>query len=207
MLLRWLFLLLAASFGLAGCSLFDQGGHTTVEGTVVDAATRQPVGPADVRLFTRSRTGSSAALSATGDWRPTNADGTFSFSFEADNDLEYVLRASSRRGDSDYITAPTLKGGHKNKNVQVPVNAPAWVRIHLSDVPPRIDAINIYVWGFRESLTIHPPQDTVIYRIVAPSIQQVVVWQLNGSRTVAPTEHRIPYIVVGMDTARIDIRY
>ncbi|WP_149867321.1 hypothetical protein [Solirubrum puertoriconensis] len=183
-----------------------QEGQTSAEGVVVDSVTGQAVGPAQVRLYTRAKRGTSAVLTAADRWRDTDAHGRFAFSFEAKSEYEYVVRATSPRGESNYLTPPQLKGGRKNKGLRVPVDAPAWVRIHLRDEPPRTDAVNIVVGGFQQSFIIRPPKDTVIFRFVPPG-DNVVGWQLNGGRTTPAEEHRIRYTVAGMDTARVQIRY
>lgn len=200
-------LLMAAAVGCASCSLFDEGGRTTVEGQVVDSATGQAVANAQVRLFANRRSGSSASYNPVDDWRSTDNQGKFSFAFESDADNAYILRASSSRGDTEFQNAPRVTGGKKNKGLRVPVAAVAWVRMHLLDVPPRTDAVNVAVWGFQEAFTLHPPLDTVIYRMIEADPNQTVVWQLNGSRVVPATEHRIPYAVAGLDTMRVDMRY
>ncbi|WP_188557661.1 hypothetical protein [Hymenobacter glacieicola] len=200
-------LLAAAALSCASCSLFDESGKTTVAGQVVDSSTGQAVANAQVRLFANQRSSSSASYSPEGNWRSTDGQGKFSFSFDADADLSYILRASSSRGDTEFQSAPQVTGGRKNKDLRVPVEAVAWVRIHLLDVPPRTDAVNVKVSGFQGSITLHPPLDTVIYRMIKAGPNQVVVWELNGSRVVPATEHRIPYSVAGLDTMRVDIRY
>ncbi|RSK37237.1 hypothetical protein [Hymenobacter metallilatus] len=192
---------------ISGCSLFEESGQTTVEGTVIDSATGQAVGPAQVAVFASRQSSFYSNFTQVGDWRDTDGQGHFSFSFDAQSNRDYIVRASSNRGETDYVSAPKLKGGRKNKNVRVPVVAPAWVAVQLQDAPPRSDAVNIYVWGFAQTVTIRPPLDTVLYRPVPAGDLNVVVWQLNGSRTVPNTETRIPYNVAGMDTFRIAIRY
>ncbi|MDU0370140.1 hypothetical protein ACFPAF_07040 [Hymenobacter endophyticus] len=197
----------AITLACSGCSLFDEGGKTIVEGQVVDSATGQAVPNAQVRLFTNRRSGASAAYSPAGDWRSTDGQGKFSFSFEADASNAYILRASSSRGDTEFQSAPSITGGRKNKNLRVSVAAIGWVRIHLLDVPPRTDAVNVSVWGFQEAFTLHPPIDTVVYRALKAGPNQIVLWQLNGSRTEPAIEHRVSYTLAGLDTMHVDIRY
>lgn len=200
-------LLTVVTLGCSSCSLFDEGGKTTVEGQVVDSTTGQAVASAQVRLFANRRGGSAASYNPVDDWRSTDNQGKFSFSFEADANNAYILRASSSRGDTEFQSAPRVNGGKKNKDLRVPVAAVGWVSIHLLDVPPRTDAVNVAVWGFQEAFTLHPPLDTVIYRMIEADPNQTVVWQLNGSRVVPATEHWIPYAVAGLDTTRVEIRY
>ncbi|MET4105021.1 hypothetical protein [Hymenobacter sp. UYP22] len=201
--------LLGFSLLISSCSLFGTGGHTTAEGVVVDSVTGEPIGQAQVCLFSNKRSSSSSAFNKVGDCHDTDAQGKYSFSFEADEDLEYILRADSKSGYTDFVTAPKLKGGRKNKDIRVPINALAWVAVHLLDVPPRATALNVTVWGFYEPVMIRPPLDTVFYREVPVGDSNIVTWQLNGSVTVPNlnTEHRIPFTVKGLDTARIEIRY
>lgn len=193
--------------GLAGCSLFGEGGRTTAEGTVVDSNSGNPIGPAQVSLFTSKRGSASAVLTQAGNWRDTDAQGRFSFSFDADANLDYVVRATSRRGETDYLTAPRLKGGRKNKDVRVPIFSPAWVSVHLVDVPPRTDALSISVGGFPESFTISTPLDTTIVRFIEPGENLWVLWQLNGGQMSSNDERRSYFSVAGMDTARVELRY
>ena len=195
--------------GLTGCSLFDYEGQTVVEGQVVDSRTGQAVGPAQVQVMHNKRGGFSSAYSSTGEWLDTDAQGHFAFSFDADDEQNYILMARSTRGNSQYIGAPELKGGRKNKDVQVKVDSPAWLRVHLRDVPPRTDAINIGVGGFFDSVTLRPEdaQDTAFVRQVLPDFPNVVVWQLGGGRTADQSEHRISYTVAPLDTAVIEVRY
>lgn len=191
---------------VTSCSLFSEEGRTVIEGQVVDSHTEQAVGPAEVRLHASS--GSSSAYSPVDEWRATDAQGHFSFSFDADGDQRYILMASSPRGASAYATSPTIKGGRKNKGVRVPVQAPAWVRLHLRDLPPRSDAANISVGGaLDKSFTIAPPLDTVLVQLSWPYTANTIVWQLRGGRTNDNDEHRIPFTVAGMDTVTVDITY
>ncbi|MBW3128211.1 carboxypeptidase-like regulatory domain-containing protein [Hymenobacter profundi] len=199
--------LLSIGLALAGCSLFEQGGQTTVEGVVVDDVTGQPIGLADVAVLANKHSSSSSAFSQVGDWHPTDAQGRFSFAFEANGETDYVLRADAPRGSTQYLSAPKIKAGRKNKDVRVPLTSIAWMQVHLRDVPPRADALNITVGGFLTSVTIRPPLDTIFYRPVPSGSKNVVVWSLNGSPTVSNAETRIPYTVAGADTARIEIRY
>ena len=190
---------------VTSCSLFSEEGRTVIEGQVVDSHTEQAVGPAEVRLHASS--GSSSAYSPVDEWRATDAQGHFSFSFDADGDQRYILMASSPRGASAYATSPTIKGGRKNKGVRVPVQAPAWVRLHLRDLPPRSDAANVAVWGnIQPSIRIRPPLDSVFVFFTPSNSPGGIVWQLNGS-TTDNSEHRIPFTVAGMDTVTVDITY
>lgn len=198
--------LLNIGLALAGCSLFEQSGQTTVEGVVVDDVTGQPIALADVAVLANKRSSSSSAFSQVGDWHPTDAQGRFSFAFEANGDTDYVLRADAPRGSTQYLSAPKIKAGRKNKDVRVPLTSISWLQVHLRDVPPRADALNIRLWGFIDPVTILLPQDTIFYRPVSAG-NNVVVWSLNGSPTVSNAETRIPYTVAGVDTARIEIRY
>lgn len=195
--------------GLAGCSLFDYEGRTVVQGQVVDSRTGQAVGPAQVQVMQNKRGGFSSAYTAAGDWLDTDAQGRFDFTFDADDAQNYILMARSARGNSQYAGAPELKGGRKNKGVRVPVDAPAWLRVHLLDVPPHTDALAIRVGGFIGNVTLRTEdaQDTAFVRPVTPDFPNVVVWRLDGGRTADQSEHRISYTVAPLDTALIEVRY
>lgn len=195
--------------GLTGCSLFDYEGPTVVEGQVVDSRTGQAVGPAQVQLMQNKRGGFSSAYSVAGDWLDTDAQGRFDFRFDADDARNYILMARSARGNSQYIGAPELKGGRKNKDVRVRVDAPAWVRVHLLDVPPRTDALAVRVGGFIGNVTLptEVAQDTAFVRPVTPDFPNVVVWRLDGGRTADQSEHRMSYTVAPLDTFVVEVRY
>ncbi|UPL47979.1 hypothetical protein [Hymenobacter sublimis] len=198
--------LLALGLLSSSCSFFEHG-QTTLAGSVVDSVTGQGVGQAQVAVFANPRGGFYSTFTQVGNWRDTDAQGRFAFAFEAESGTDYVIRASSRRGETPYLSAPFVKAGRRNKSLRVPVLAHAWVAIHLRDEGVRSDAVNINVWGFAQSITIRPPLDTLLYWPVPAGDKNVVGWQLNGSRTVSDTQTRIPFTVAGMDTARFDIRY
>jgi len=121
---------------LAGCEK-DTSGPTRVSGQVVEANSRQAVArPPQVQVWGLTR-GSGGSYTPVGDPQPTDGQGNFSFSFPADAGRSYVLRATGGLGYyTDWGLAPALQGGQKNAGVQVPVYAPAWVRVDLVDEPP-----------------------------------------------------------------------
>ncbi|TYZ11399.1 hypothetical protein FY528_06800 [Hymenobacter lutimineralis] len=198
-------LLLAAS-----CGALTESGRTTVEGQVVAYSSGQPLkGVAKVRPYQAKATTLTTYYTAADQWHDTDANGQFSFAFEADGDYDYVLVAESQWGTTAIIEAPKLRGGRKNKQVQVSVRLPAWLKIHLVDAPPYSKNSQLLVWGMGNSdINISPvPSDTVIVKPVY-SLSGQIFWD---TLTIYHPQHNAdkfePYSVPEMDTAVVDIHY
>ena len=155
---------------LGSCA--KDSGSTLVEGQVVDSQSGQPVGNVTVQV---ERAGQGGGFTTTGPSYPTDAQGRFSFRFEAQAQPTYIVRASSPLGYfTDWIKAPELKAGRKNQNLRVPVLAPAWVRLQLVDEPPR-SRVTMVITGYSGSgETLYYPRDTVLIRPILANFKLAI---------------------------------
>jgi hypothetical protein len=140
--------------GLAGCSDSDgTTGLTQVSGRVLTYKGRQPVSGAMVEVVD-AHGGANMPIGAQ---TTADANGRFSLNFEAQKESGYPLMAYTAIGPY-------------NDNLVVPVNAPAWVRIHVVDELPRNQA-EVFMYGYGgggepggQGDRLRYPRDTVLVR-------------------------------------------
>jgi hypothetical protein len=191
---------------LAGCEK-DTSGPTRVSGQVVEANSRQAVArPPQVQVWGLTR-GSGGSYTPVGDPQPTDGQGNFSFSFPADAGRSYVLRATGGLGYyTDWGLAPTLQGGQKNAGVQVPVYAPAWVRVDLVDEPPR-SRVWIDLWGWEGgSMQLALPRDTVFVFPYFAGTNRLLMSELTNEQGVRTRVSRT-LTLAPLDTQRVRIAF
>ena len=206
----------AAALLLAGCTDREGAGPTVVNGQVVESSSRRPVPRSpQVQLWQRRQTGGSltggAAYIPIGAPQPTDAEGRFAFSFEAEATHEYVLRADDAGLGyyTDWAAAPRLAGGRGNAGVQLPVYAPCWVRIDLVDTLPR-SQVNFFFSGFGGGgSTVPYPRDTTLYfRYIAGGGQQTFIyWRITQNGPGPEVTDSRTFIQPPLDTQRIQILF
>ena len=194
--------LLLALLLLGSCA--KDSGSTLVEGQVVDSQSGQPVGDVTVQV---ERAGQGGGFTATGPSYPTDAQGRFSFRFEAQAQPTYIVRASSPLGYfTDWIKAPELKAGRKNQNLRVPVLAPAWVRLQLVDEPPK-SRVTIAITGYEGSGTqLNFPRDTTFIRPVFAGLTKEIYWLIRDENG-KPTEASQKINPSALDTVTVRIPF
>lgn len=137
---------------------------------------RKPVPSATVQLYHKQNGG----YQTVGNRIPADAQGHFSFSFEATSTTGYFLTAIAAPG---YFTpeqnAPYLIAGRANKNVVIAVLAPAWVRLQLVDEPPKSQVV-ITTNGYEGAgHTFYYPRDTVVTRPLISNFKYAITWWID----------------------------
>ncbi len=105
-----------------------------MEGQLVDATTGQPVPYGQVTLHARS-VGSSSGGYGTLEEHTADADGNFSFKFDASSGIDYKVdgyKINYYYGAHE--DGETIKGGRRIKNLSVKLKPMAFVRYHIQDV-------------------------------------------------------------------------
>ncbi|MBW3127363.1 carboxypeptidase-like regulatory domain-containing protein [Hymenobacter profundi] len=197
------YLLLAAL--LSGCA--EESGPTLVEGQVVDSQTQQPVAHATVQVEQASRGGGfgSGGYAPVGTSYPTDAQGRFRFRFETEDASDYIVRASTPLGHfTDWLKAPSLKGGRQNQGLQVPVLAPAWIKVQLVDEPPK-SRVRIFFSGFGGGgYTLNFPRDTSVVFPYYNTTEGFIYWRITPDLSPEVTgQHILPLIPLDTVTVRI----
>ncbi len=184
--MRYLIFLATTLALLSGCK--KDSGSTLVAGQVVDSLTGQPVVGTSVQV---EQAGTGGGFTAVGPSYPTDAQGRFSFRFEADAQPTYIVRAGSPLGHfTDRTRAPTLKAGRKNEQVRVPVLAPAWVRLQLVDEPPK-SRIQLYIAGYSgSSEKFSYPRDTTFIRTISAQYTKVISWGIIDEQGVTTQSYQ-----------------
>ena len=163
--------------GLSGCMNDPTTGTTTVSGQVVENQSRKPVGGATVQVYQTAKSGGYAPVST-----PVQADGQghFSLNFEAESTSGYAVFAQAYPGYFTPAYAATgITAGRANKDVVVPMLAPAWVRLQLVDEPPKSSVV-VHTQGYEGSGdTFYYPRDTVIVRPLVAGSKYGLLWYVN----------------------------
>ena len=160
---------------LAGCTSTDPTmGTTQVAGQVVQRQSRKPVGNGIVQVYLSSSAGGYRPVGAS---QACDAQGRFSFNFDAQKTGGYLLLAQAPPGyRTDWADAPELTAGRRNAGLVVPVLAPAWVRLVLVDEPPKSRA-SIHIQGYEGSgQTLVYPRDTILIRPLLADFKTRMYW-------------------------------
>ena len=163
---------------LASCTNRDPTtGTTTVMGQVVESQSRKPVGNGTVQVWL---TGKGGGYGMVGSAYPCDAQGKFTFAFEAQRTSGYLLKAQAPPGYiTDWLQAPSLTAGRQNTPVVVPVLAPAWLRLALVDEPPK-SRVTIEISEYSGSgETLSYPRDTVLIRPILANFKTGLLWSIN----------------------------
>lgn len=176
-------LLLAMSSLLGGCNTNDPTtGATLVEGQVVEIRGRQPVAGALVQVYQAGRGGGYGAV---GSPCPADAQGRFSFHFDATTKSGYLLKASAPPGYlTDWGLAPNLTAGRKNTGLLIPMYAPAWVRLQLVDEPPK-SRVLMFIAGYEGSGDrLYYPRDTTLIRPLLAGFPGKIIWVITNQQGI-----------------------
>ena len=214
--------LLLSAWTIAGCTKEAESGPTTVAGQVLLRGTRQPVTRAPaVQVWGRASggnavSGSTRAYAPVGPAQPTDAQGQFSFSFEAEAGWDYVLQLVP--GGLGYYVgitqAPALRGGRKNEGIAFFVDPPCWVRVDLVDELPH-NQVEIFFSGFGGGgYKIRPSRDTslVFPYLTGGGRETFIYWSItpynvpNGSPWSVTSDSRT-FIQPPLDTQRVRIAF
>ena len=164
-------------FALTRCGQDPTTGTTRVAGQVVERQGHRPVGNGTVQVWLAGNGGGYGPVGAP---QPCDAQGRFSFAFDATNDTGYLLKAKAPPGYlTDWADAPELTAGRKNTGLTVSVLAPAWVRFVLVDELPK-SRINIHIQGYNSSgETLQYPRDTILTRPLLANFRTGLLWVIN----------------------------
>jgi hypothetical protein len=178
-------------------------GTTTVSGQVVESQSRQPVGNGVVQVWQAGKAGGYAQVG--GDYA-CDAQGRFSFDFDAQRKSGYLLKATARPGYiTDWAAAPELTAGRKNTDVVVPVLAPAWVKLVLVDEPPK-SKVSIFLSGYDGSSDVLSyPRDTILIRLALADFSRKIIWGINETGIIQQYSQDVS--LKALDTATVRIAF
>ncbi|MDU0369331.1 hypothetical protein ACFPAF_02895 [Hymenobacter endophyticus] len=204
--------LLALSGLLSACQ--KQDGPTLVEGQVIEMKTNKPVPYATIEVYGQRGSGLHTGYNPSATPQQADANGRFSFQFEAAEGTSYLLKAFSKAGHaSKWGQEPNVEEGRKNKNLVIPVAAPAWLKIRVEQRPgPVPDAINVwgpwYDQGYISNLDLRPKDyGTVSYHVVDSTLPTTttVNWEVNYGGQL--TRYHQPFTLQPFDTTEVVVRY
>ncbi|GAB2456245.1 hypothetical protein GCM10011375_04340 [Hymenobacter qilianensis] len=202
---------LSSLFG--ACQKYE--GPTLAEGLVVEMRTEKPVPYAWIEVYAQAGSGLHSGYSSFAEPHQADANGRFSFSFDADKETTYILKAYSDKGHrSHWGREPYIENGHNNKGLQIPVAAPAWVKIRVAQQPDRLpDAITVsgpwFDQGYISTLDLRKTDyGKVSYHTIdssMPNDNMWVHWEVNFGGQLTP--YRQTFSVQPFDTAEVVVRY
>lgn len=189
---------------LAGCQKDPTTGTTEVSGQIVESLSKQPVGGGTVQVYHSSTGGGYVPV---GSPYPADAQGRFSFHFEADSKTGYVLLAQAPPGYfTPFYAAPDLTAGRQNQNLVVPMLAPAWVKLQLVDVPPK-SRVYIHASGYEgPGDQLYYPRDTTLVRPVLAGFSGKIIWVITNEQGI-DTQYSQAVQVGALDTVKVYIPF
>lgn len=176
----WL-LIVSSSSLMNSCTGKDPTtGATLVAGQVVESQTLKSVGGSTVQLYHASSGGGYVPV---GNGYAADAQGHFSFSFDANSKTGYLVRASAPPGyTTDWAAAPYLTAGRNNEGLIIPMLAPAWVRLQLVDEPPK-NRILMHISGYDgPGDRLNYPRDTTLIRPCQAGFSTKIIWVITNEQ-------------------------
>lgn len=176
--------------------------------------TNKPVPYARVEVHGQRGSGLHTGYSSTAEPHLADANGRFSFQFEAASGASYLLKAFSDAGHaSKWGEEPNVEEGRKNRDLVIPVAAPAWLKIRVEQKPGSVpDQISVwgpwYDQGYISSMDLRPKDyGTVTYHVVDSTLPSTttVNWDVNYGGTL--TRHQQAFTVRPFDTTEVVVRY
>ncbi|OGX83340.1 hypothetical protein BEN47_03335 [Hymenobacter lapidarius] len=197
---------------VSGCE--KESGPTKVSGQVVEFYTGKPVPYGKVQLLASNPNGrinivNGGGLNAKGDPHLADAQGRFTFTFEAQRNINYGLRG---RLDPYYFgnTEVSIDGGRANNDLRVPVFAFAWVRyVIVNELPKPPNSVHsLYITGHGSGLgiNIYQPRDTVIIERVIGGTNTRTTWFVRD-RQGKSTQYDKNTLVPPLDTLDVRITF
>lgn len=198
----WLFALVSTGW-LTSCQ-DPTTGITQVEGKVINNYNGQGVGGSSVQVYHASSGGGYVQV---GTSYSTDAQGQFSFQFDADSKSGYLVKATAPPGYStDWAVAPSLTAGRKNTGLIIPMMAPAWVRLRLVDVPPK-NRVSIHISGYEgPGDQLNYPRDTTLIRPMVAGYATKIIWVIRDDKD-SPTQYSQDVKLAPLDTLTIPISF
>lgn len=193
----------ALTSGLVACKKIDS--TTLVEGQVIVDATQQPLPQAQVQVW-QAGPGFSSGYSEVGNPHEADAQGRFAFQIPTGQAHGFILRASRAPG---YVTnwgyEVPIEEGRKNRDLRLRVQAPAWLRIRVQDIPP-VNEARVGLSGFGGQLSYFAQaayDTTVIVPCQAGAVQYS--WSISQVRGSIYQTNIVQ--VAPLDTASVKIKY
>jgi hypothetical protein len=132
------------------CNPLD--GTTMVEGQVVDKYSGQGISNATVGVY-------SAGSSSMGGFshkeleKQADSKGNFSFSFESEDERDYVLIASEENSYASNNADPLfLKEDRNNKKLKLKMEPYAWVRVKFVNTPPKDMVAELFLQSYLDQI-------------------------------------------------------
>lgn len=197
-------------FGLlSGCVLpFSAKPPLRISGQVVDRHTAQSVAGATVQLYAQS--GSELAVGGygtTGKIYAADAQGRFSFDAVLPKGAHFLLLAQAPPAyHTLWGEAPVLSRRHPREGLRVPVQAPAYLRLHLLDDPPASRAIiRVYGYGSTVDEFKYPVSSTHI-RMLDAGEKRRMNWeiQLESGQKITGGQD---LLIASLDTQTVTIHF
>ena len=199
-----LFLLCLLLALLGSCRQDPTTGTTTVSGQVVDQAHRQPVPNAHVQVYHASSGGGYAPV---GSPYPADAQGRFSFQFDATNQTGYILLADAPPGYfTPFYAGPSLTAGRRNDNLLIAMLAPAWVKLQLVDEPPK-SRVWMYISGYDgPGDQLYYPRDSTLIRPYTAGFARKIIWVVTNEQGI-DTQYSQDVKPAALDTVTVRIPF
>ena len=203
---------LIISLTLPSCKkVFYGEGKTIVRGQVIDAFSGEVLSDAWVQL--RSMKKGLPYVPTLIDSFPTDENGKFNFSFNADQDYEYYLRGSYKplythvkyRDNPAFGHSFELKNGRRNVDIKLQLEPLGWVKMNFKNVPP-LNKGTLEFSTDSYAQEIYTDRDTIIV-IDMPSNNDVTVrcWIYNYNTVVS--EHLNSMNIPPLDTLEFFYEY
>lgn len=209
---RSLCVVLALTGLLSSCQ--KQDGPTLVEGQILEVGSNKPVPYAHIEVYGQAGSGLHSGYSPTNEPHQADANGRFSFHFNANSGTAYLLKAHSDAGHaSRWGEEPNVDEGQKNRGLVIPVVAPAWIKVRVEKKPgPAPDFIHVwgpwYDQGYISTIDLYPKDfDHVSYHVVPSTLtaSSTINWEVNfGGRL---TVYHASALVQPFDTTEVVVRY
>jgi hypothetical protein len=200
-----------ALLGIVASGCDKESGPTKVSGQVVERYTGKPVPYGQVQLMASNPNGrinimGGGGPNATGDPHVADAQGRFTFTFEAKRNINYGLRGGLDPYYYGY-TEVSVDGGRANNGVRVPVYAFAWVRyVVVNELPKPPNSVHtLYITGHGSGLgiSLYQPRDTVFIERVTGGTNTSTTWMVTD-RQGKSTRYNKNTLVPPLDT--LDVR-
>ncbi|UOQ53948.1 hypothetical protein [Hymenobacter cellulosivorans] len=179
-----------------------------VSGQVVDRHTAQPVAGATVQLYAQAGSGLAVGgYGSTGKTHAADAQGRFSFDAVLPKRAHFLLLAQAPPAyHTLWSEAPVLSRRHPREGLRVPVQAPAYLRLHLLDDPPSSRAIiRVYGYGSNVDEFNYPVTSTHI-RMLDAGEKRRINWEIqaeNGQKLTGGQDLLVP----SLDTQTVTIHF
>ncbi|MBK6732042.1 MAG: hypothetical protein IPG60_14155 [Bacteroidetes bacterium] len=184
--MKKIYLLTIISLLIISCE--KESGPTEINGSVKDKTTNAGIENADVGLFESDGENSWGLGGVLIDEIYSDADGNFTFDFEARKGYSYYVYAIKDQYwniDGDNITFVDNTGGETD--VTVFLQPEGWLSIHFKNIPPTSIYDNFDINGYVTDGFNGEDVDTIVLYKVYGNINNILYWALYGEMTSTDT--------------------